>query len=114
MIGRYIVVKILAKRLTFKKGFAAGLGHGGIEAIILIGSSYINNLIYSIMINTGTFDVVVQSSDQIQPGLGMQLEAVRTALIQTNWSIFLLAGYERILTMIAHIVLNFIVLYFLW
>ena len=46
LIGRYVVAKILAKNLAYEKGFAAGLGHGGIEAIILIGMTYINNMLY--------------------------------------------------------------------
>ena len=62
VIGRYAVARILAKNLTFEKGFAAGLGHGGIEAIIIIGMTYINNMLYIGMINSGAFDGIVEQT----------------------------------------------------
>ena len=43
----------------------AGLGHGGIEAIVIVGMTYINNLLYSAMINTGAFDTMVESTAQM-------------------------------------------------
>lgn len=53
LAGRYAVAKLMEKKLTWKRSLAAGLGHGGIEAILLIGMTYVNNLIYIAMINTG-------------------------------------------------------------
>ena len=59
LAGRFAVAKCLRKNLTYKRSLAAGLGHGGIEAMILIGMTYINNLIYIAMINSGAFDMVL-------------------------------------------------------
>ena len=111
LIGRYVVAKIMAKNLTYEKGFAAGLGHGGIEAMIIIGMTYLNNLLYIGMINSGTFDGIVEQT----AALGVDttsLVAVKDALINTNSAVFLLAGYERILTMILHVALSLMVCYF--
>lgn len=111
LIGRYVVAKIMAKNLTYERSFAAGLGHGGIEAMIIIGMTYLNNLLYIGMINSGTFDVIVEQT----VALGVDttsLVAVKDALINTNSAVFLLAGYERILTMIFHLTMSLIVCYF--
>lgn len=111
LIGRYVVAKIMAKNLTYEKGFATGLGHGGIEAIIVIGMTYLNNLLYIGMINSGTFDDIVEQT----AALGVDtasLIAIKDALIDTNSAVFLLAGYERILTMILHVALSLLVCYF--
>ncbi len=111
LVGRYVVAKVIAKKFTFKRGIAAGLGHGGIEAMILIGMTYINNLIYAVMINTGGLDATIESLS----GTGIdtnQLVNVKEAMLSTNASLFYFAGYERILTMIGHVALSLIVCYF--
>lgn len=111
MAGRYVVAKLMSKRLTYTRGIAAGLGHGGIEAMLIVGMAYVNNLIYIIMINTGQFDTIVEQT----AALGVDttsLVAVKTALVSTNAAIFLLAGYERILTLTFHVALSLLVCYF--
>lgn len=109
--GRYIVAKLMRADLTYERGIAAGLGHGGIEAMLLIGMGYINNLIYIALINAGKFDAVVEQT----AALGMDTSALvsaKNALIDTESYLFLLAGYERILTMILHVALSLLVCYF--
>ena len=109
--GRYIVAKILSRNLTYEKSFAAGLGHGSIEAMFVIGMTYVNNLLYILMINSGTFDVMVEQTAAMGVDTA-QLMEVKNALINTNSALFLLAGYERILTVILHIALSMVVCYF--
>ena len=111
LVGRYVVAKIMSKNLTYERSIAAGLGHGGIEAIHVVGMTYLNNLIYIIMINTGEFDEMLEQT----AALGVDtssLVVIKEALIGSGASIFLLAGYERILTMIAHVALSLVVCYF--
>lgn len=112
VLARFVVAKILSvKGLTGIRALAAGLGHGSIESIIIVGTAYINNIIYSVMINTGTFDTML---DQISKA-GVSTDAlipVKDALINTAPYTFLLAGYERILTVILHIALSMVVCYF--
>lgn len=112
--GRYIVAKLMIRSrtgLTYKKSFAAGLGHGGIEAILIVGITYINNLIYIAMINTGAFEGIVEQT----AAMGVdttQLATIKDSFLNTSSVIFLLAGYERILTMILHVALTMLVCYF--
>ena len=111
VVGRYAVAKIMSKNLTFQRGMAAGLGHGGIESIVILAMMYLNNLIYIAMINAGSFDGVVEQT----AALGIDtssLVAVKDSLLHTNSAMFLLAGYERIATMILHVALSLIVCYY--
>ncbi len=109
--GRFLAARIMNKKLTFEKGVAAGLGHGGIEAMAIIGIMYVNNLIYIIMINSGSFDTVVAQTAALGADTSALL-SVKDALVNSNALMFYMAGYERIVTMIAHTALSLLVCYF--
>lgn len=110
LAGRFAAAKIMQKNLTFRRSLAAGLGHGGIEAMILVGMTYVSNLIYIIMINSGYFDYLIAQT----AGLGVdisQLELIRTQLMSTSPVLFALAGFERVLAMTAHAAMSLTVCY---
>ena len=111
--GRYVSAKVFSKNLTFTKGVAAGLGHGGIEAMILIGMTYISNLLYAAMINSGTIELVIAQTES----MGVDVAPIYTlidTLVNSPAYLYLLAGYERILTMIGHTAMTLLVFYFMW
>lgn len=110
LAGRYVVAKVMCKNLTLRRSLAAGLGHGGIEAIVIIGMSYVNNLLFIFMINTGIFDTLYTQPGITEPIIA-QLDMIRAQLITTPAPIFLLAGFERILTMICHAAMSMLVCY---
>lgn len=117
LAGRFAVAKFMEKRLTFRRSLAAGLGHGGIEAIVLFGMSYVNNLIYIVMINTGAFNTLL-SELAASGGSGAQLELameqmamIREQLISSHPAMFLLGAFERVLAMTAHVGMSMIVCY---
>ena len=110
LAGRFAVARIMQKRLTLRRSLAAGLGHGGIEAIILIGITYINNLAYIAMINSGTFDTVVAQTAALGVDVS-QLELIRQQLVSASPALFLLAGLERILAMTGHAAMSMLVCY---
>ena len=110
LAGRFGVAKIMQKKLTFHRSLAAGLGHGGIEAMILVGMTYVNNLIYIGMINSGYYDTLIAQT----AGMGVdvtQLELIRAQLVGMSPSMFLLAGFERLLAMIGHLAMSVLVCY---
>ncbi len=111
VIGRLAVAKIMSKELTYERSMAAGLGHGGIEAMLLIGMTYINNLLYTMMINGGTFDTVLEQTAAMGVDVS-SLYVIEESLVNTAPYLFLLAGYERILTMICHAAMTLLVCYF--
>ena len=114
VVARVVGARILKKKRCYEVAVGAGLGHGGIEAIVIVGMTYINNLLYSAMINTGAFDTMVESTAQmgVDENTLKALWEVKTALIETSAGSFLLAGYERILTMILHVAMTVLVFYF--
>lgn len=110
LAGRFAVAKLMEKKgnLTWKRSLAAGLGHGGIEAMVIVGITYVNNLIYIVMINSGAFDTVLAQA----AGMGVDvsaLELIREQLVAASPALFLLAGFERILTMTAHAAMSVLV-----
>jgi len=110
LAGRFAVAKLMHRRLTCKRSLAAGLGHGGIEAMVLIGMTYVNNLIYIIMINSGTYDMLFAQVAGNELA-AVQLEIIRSQLLAAPASLFLLAGFERILAMTAHTAMSMLVCY---
>lgn len=110
LAGRFAAAKFLEKKRTFRRSLAAGLGHGGIESIILVGLTYINNLVYLFLIQSGAFDAMIAQTEAmgVDPA---QLVAVRDTLLQVSAPLFLAAGVERVLTMVSHAAMSVIVCY---
>lgn len=111
LAGRFVVAKILAvKNLNYKRSLAAGLGHGGIEAMILVGVTYLNNILYILMINNGTFDTVI--NDALLSGTDVTaMLQVKDQLVNTSPALFFLGGFERILAMTGHVAMSMLVCY---
>ena len=110
LIGRFVVAKLMSKNLNYNRGLAAGMGHGGIEAMILIGVTYLNNVLYILMINNGTFDAVV--NEAVAAGVDVSaLLLVKDQLVSASPALFLLAGFERILAMTGHVAMSLLVCY---
>jgi len=101
-VGRYLVFKLfLRRKLSFYAGLGAGIGHGGVESIVLVGLSYVSNLTVSIMFNMGALSNV--------PGI----EDTVAILINTPATSFLAAGFERAFTIAFHIALSVILCLFM-
>lgn len=87
-------------------GLSYGLGHGGVEAILIGGISSIGNLIMSIMINKGLLQSITSSMS------GQQLDDFYkgiNALVNTPSYMFLLTGGERLVAMVLQIALTMFV-----
>lgn len=110
LAGRFAAAKFLGKNRTFRRSLAAGLGHGGIESIVLVGLTYINNLVYLFLIQSGAFDAMIAQTEAmgVDP---TQLIAVRDTLLQVSAPLFLAAGVERVLTMVSHAAMSVMVCY---
>jgi uncharacterized membrane protein YhfC len=105
--GRLAAFKFFIKKhRQWKDGLAYGIGHGGIEAIILAGVGAINNLIYSLSINKGNFDALIGS--KLPSETAMQL---KNSLINTHWTLFFISGIERCFAIAIQIGLSILVIY---
>ena len=101
--GRYAAGRALREPLPFSKALATGMGHGACESIVLVGITYINNLVIIFLINSGNLPT--------DGAAGAQLEALKTTLLQTPAWLFLAAGVERLLTMVCHAAFSVLVCY---
>ena len=110
LAGRYAVARCLKKNLTCRRALAAGLGHGGIESILITGLAYLSNVVFLVMLQTGGFDTTLAQTTAAGGDVS-QLLAARDALMNTHWTLFLLAGYERLLAMTCHAAMSMIVCY---
>ncbi|MFZ5351209.1 MAG: YhfC family intramembrane metalloprotease [Bacillota bacterium] len=105
--GRYIMYKLLLKnKHTWSNGIAFGIGHGGIEALLLVGISFIANIIMSFMINSGLFDKAF-SAQMTEATMNI----VKSTLVDTPSYMFALAGIERVMAICMHIAFSVMVLY---
>lgn len=110
VVGRYAVARMLKKNLTYRRALAAGLGHGGMEAIIITGLAYISNVVFLVMLQTSGFEAAIAQTTAAGGDVS-QLLAARDALVNTHWALFLLAGYERLLAMTCHVTMSMMVCY---
>lgn len=108
--GRLLAVKYFrkSKRLTMDNAnaFMYGAGHGGTEAILLVGLSCFNNLTTSIMLNTGSLTSQLEALDEETKKQAM--DGIRQ-LTETPAYLFYLAGVERILAIALQIALTILV-----
>lgn len=105
--GRLVVMKTLMKKsLDKENAIMYGIGHGGIEAILIVGLSYISNIATSISINSGAIDDILAS-------LPDDVAQVTFDQISQLWtltpSVFLMAGVERIAAVSIHLVFSYMV-----
>ena len=110
LAGRYAVARCLKKNLTCRRALAAGLGHGGIEAILITGLAYLSNVVFLVMLQTGGFEATVAQTTAAGGDVTALLTA-KDALMNTPWTMFLLAGFERLLAMTCHAALSMLVCY---
>lgn len=87
-------------------GISYGLGHGGIEAILIGGIAAVGNLITSVMLNGGMLKDVAATLS------GQQLEAFNKGmneLVNAPSYMFIITGGERMLALVLQIALSMFV-----
>ncbi len=104
--GRFIAFKFLMKKRNDRNNaFMYGIGHGGIEAIIIIGLGSISNIATAIMINNGLMQTTLELLDEAT-------KAATYEQLSQLWTLpsyqFFLSGTERISAIALHIGLTFI------
>ncbi len=105
-VGRFLAFKLLLKKhLDWKNSVAFGIGHGGIESVLLAGMGAVNNLIYSAMINSGMYDTFVAPA--LPAG---QAEFLKNQLVQTPSYLFLLSSAERVFAFTIHLAFSVLVM----
>lgn len=110
--GRLAAFKtVLKNRKNRETSISHGLGHGGFEVIVLLGVTYVTYIAYAVMINTGTFQSVV---DQVAAQAPDQVDALKTLVGQLASLTVADIGaalVERVFAVLFHIGASILVFY---
>ena len=106
--GRFLAMKFLLKQepSQARTGVAYGIGHGGIEMLIIFGITMISNLALAGMINNGQADTLIASAPaEAQAQVQAQLAQLQTSTAGT----YLIGLWERASVIILQIGLSVMV-----
>lgn len=106
--GRFLAFSTVLKRYRGKdvNALMYGAGHGCFEALAIVGTAMVNNLIYAMMLNHGTAELLLNG---LPDAMRTQMQEVFTALVETPSYEFLLSGVERILAVVIQLSLSVLV-----
>ena len=116
--GRFVAMKWLLKkhRANDANALMYGAGHGGFECMMILGLTMVNNLIYSLLINSGGMEALyslLASTPGMDPALmetaKAQLDSAMVALTTTPAWMFPLGLVERIFAITIHLALSVLV-----
>lgn len=100
--GRFLAFRTVLRNRQDKdvNALMYGAGHGGFEAVVILGATMINNLIWSFMINSGNTAALTGS---LTGDTLTQVETTIQALISSSPALYLLGGVERISAVLLHL-----------
>lgn len=102
--GRLVAFKtVLRNRTNRETSISYGIGHGGIEVIILLGIAYVEYLVFAVMINTGTFQAMVDQVAQQAPGQEAAMYSLADQLASFSFVDLGMAAFERVFAVLVHI-----------
>ncbi len=105
--GRLFSMKVFMKKtLSKENALMYGIGHGGCEAIMIVGLTSISNIVTSVMINTGSIGGLL---DKLDPAVKETTLQKLSLLWLTPSYQFYMAGAERISAILLHICLSYLV-----
>lgn len=110
--GRLVAFKtVLKKRKNRETSISYGIGHGGIEVILLLGLSYVTYFAYAIMINTGAFDVLIKQVAAQAPDQVDALYTLGDQIASLSLGAMAVAALERVSAVLFHIGASILVFY---
>ena len=106
--GRFVTMKFLLKKeqQNDHNAIMYGIGHGGIEMTFILVIGMVNQLLYSVMINTGQTESLLAPLDASSKEV---LQQAFESLVNTPPYMFLLSPVERLAAIIAQISLSVLV-----
>ena len=106
--GRYLAFRTVLKKYLGRdiNALMYGAGHGGLEAMVILGIASLNNLITSVMINSGGIQALMGT---LPADAAAQVETAVETLKTTPSGLFLMGGIERISAVILQISLSVLV-----
>lgn len=102
-VGRFLGFKrVLKNERSWEDGIAFGVGHGGVEAMLITGGANIQNLIMVLALKNGNFN---------SSKFGISEESFKVIFESVTSMDILFAGVERVSAICIHIGLTLLVLY---
>jgi uncharacterized membrane protein YhfC len=103
--GRLLAFLFLLKKARrWVDGLGYGVGHGGMEAILIGGLGNLNNLVVAVLIATGMTKLL---AGQLPAA---SLDAIVAQFTETSPWLFLVSGLERMMTLAIQVALSLLVL----
>ena len=112
--GRFVAYKtLLRKRTQRETGLSHGIGHGGFEAMFILGITYIEYFVFAIMINSGSFyELMIEPiKDTLTPDVAEQITAIVEQITTFSAGTLGLALIDRFLAVLFHIGASIMVFY---
>ena len=99
--GRFIAFKTVlrSRRNNDYNALMYGAGHGGFEAMMIFGVTMINNLTWSILINSGNTEMITGKLSG--EALAQAEQAIQTLITMPSYQ-FLMGGLERLFAIIPY------------
>lgn len=109
--GRFISCKLLMKNRTDNaNAVMMGIGHGGIEALILMGITTLSYLMTVLSVNAMGFDEFAAAAGANTPELLETARAQLESLMTYDIPYMLLSALERIIAMTLHVSMSVVVM----
>ena len=110
--GRFIAFKtVLKKRRNRETSISYGIGHGGIEVILTLTVTYIIYIAYGIMINSGSFQAIIDQAASQAPDQAGAMQALADQLAVISFADIGTGLFERVFAFLFHVGASILVFY---
>lgn len=112
--GRFVAYKTLLRKRTQRETcLSHGIGHGGFEAMFILGITYIEYFVFAIMINNGSFyELMIEPiKDTLTPDVAEQITAIVEQITTFSAGTLGLALIDRFIAVLFHIGASIMVFY---
>ena len=112
--GRFVAFKtVLRKRKQRETGLSHGIGHGGFEALFILGITYIEYFVFAIMLNQGSFvELMIEPvKDTLTPEVVKQITGIVEQITTFSAATMGVALADRLIAVLYHIGASIMVFY---
>ncbi len=112
--GRLVAFKtILRKRTQRETGLTHGIGHGGFEAMFILGITYIEYFVFAVMLNQGTFVklMVEPIKDTLTPDVVNQITGIVEQVTTFSAAAMGISLFDRLFAVAFHTGASIMVFY---
>ena len=112
--GRFVAFKtVLRKRTQRETGLSHGIGHGGFEAMFILGITYIEYFVFAVMLNAGSFfeQMIEPVKDTLTPDVMKQITDIVEQITTFSAATMGVALLDRLIAVLYHIGASIMVFY---